>query len=425
MKTVPMKILYLHQYFVNPDGAGGTRSYEFARRLVQRGHEVTMVTSSAAMKPEFASPDRITHRELDGIKLVILPVAYGNEMGFSQRIAAFGRFALRATMQTLKLSPDVIFATSTPLTIAIPGLLGRFARNVPMVFEVRDLWPELPIAIGALKNPAAQQLARGLEWAAYHGSSEVVALSPGMADGVAATGFPRDRISVIPNSCDIAAFTTTPERIDAFRRARLPELRADQPLVVYGGTYGRINDAGWLVDLAAAMAKVAPDVRFAMAGSGAEAGLVAERARKAGVLDKTLWMLPPMPKREMPAFLGCASVATSLFMPLPQMWNNSANKFFDALAAAKPVAINYGGWQADLLETSGAGICLPNADPMAAARQVAELVQSPAALAACSRASAELAHRRFDRDQLALRLEDVLARAVDRHARRAPTARAA
>jgi glycosyltransferase involved in cell wall biosynthesis len=415
-----MKILYLHQYFVPPDSPGGTRSYEFARRLARRGHEVTVVTSSASMKPEFADPARVTHREIEGIKLVILPVPYGNEMSFAQRLGAFGRFAAHATLETLRKRADVIFATSTPLTIAIPGLLGRYARNTPMVFEVRDLWPELPIAIGALENPMAQTAARALEWAAYHGSSEIVALSPGMADGVAATGIPRARITVIPNSCDIEAFTTTPAAIDAFRRARLPELRADQPLVVYGGTYGRINDAGWLVDVAAAMARVAPDVRFAMAGGGAEAGIVRERASKAGVLDRSLWMLPAMPKREMPAFLGCASVATSLFMPLPQMENNSANKFFDALAASKPVAINYGGWQAELLARSGAGISLPQADPLQAACKLAELLAAPDALAEHARAAGQLARQRFDRDQLAIQLEHVLQRAVDRH-RRAPS----
>lgn len=410
-----MKILYLHQYFVPPDAPGGTRSYEFARRLVKRGHEVTMVTSSAMMKPGFADPDRITKRNFEGIELVILPVKYGNEMGYARRTLAFASFAMGAAKEAVKVKPDVVFATSTPLTIAIPGLLARVARGVPMVFEVRDLWPELPILMGALKNPAARGLAHGLEWLAYHGSSEVVALSPGMADGVARCGISRDRITVIPNSCDIDAFTTTPEAIDAFRREHLPELAPGQPLVLYGGTFGKINDAGWMVELAAKMASVAPEVRFVMAGSGAEGDLIAARAKDRGVLGKNLWMLPAQPKRNMPALLGCATVATSLFMPLPEMWNNSANKFFDALAAAKPVAINYGGWQKDLLERTGCGIVMPQHDPLAAAQQLAALVRSPEALARASAASSMLARSRFDRDVLAVQLEAVLQRAVDAH----------
>jgi glycosyltransferase involved in cell wall biosynthesis len=407
-----MKILYLHQYFVPPDAPGGTRSYEFARRLVQRGHQVTMVTSNAMMKNGFADPNRVTRRQLDGIDLVILPVRYGNEMGYHRRTLAFAKFAARAAAEAVRHRPDVVFATSTPLTIAIPGLLARVARGVPMVFEVRDLWPELPIAIGALRNPVAKRLARGLEWLAYHGAAEVVALSPGMADGVAATGIPRERITTIPNSCDIASFAVTPDVVEAFRRARLPELAPEHPLVVYGGTYGHINDAGWLVEVAAHMSSIAPDVRFAMAGGGVEADVIERRASEHGVLGRNLWMLPALPKREMPAFLGCASVATSLFVPLPEMWNNSANKFFDALAASKPVAINYEGWQADLLRNTGAGVSLSHRDPAAAAQRLHALVSSPARLAGAGAAAGRLARDRFDRDVLAETLEAVLERAA-------------
>ncbi len=410
-----MRILYLHQYFVPPDAPGGTRSYEFARRWVQRGHEVTLVTSSAMMPKGSFDPDRITEIDVSGIRVVVLPVPYGNEMGYARRMLAFGQFAAQAAGQVVRHAADVVFATSTPLTIAVPGLLARALRGMPMVFEVRDLWPELPIAIGALRNPVARGLARGLEWAAYHGSAEVVALSPGMADGVAALGIPRDRISVIPNSCDIDAFAVEDADVEAFRRRRLPELKPGQPLVLYGGTFGKINDAGWLVDVAAQMRDVAPEVRFVLAGGGAENTIIAERAKDRGVLGRNLWMLPAIAKNEMPALLGCATVATSLFMPLPQMWNNSANKFFDALAAGKPVAINYGGWQAELLDSTGAGIRLPQADPRAAAHQLGALVRSPERLARCAEAAARIARQRFDRDQLALQLEAVLERAVARH----------
>jgi glycosyltransferase involved in cell wall biosynthesis len=149
-----------------------------------------------------------------------------------------------------------------------------------------------------------------------------------------------------------------------------------------------------------------------MAGSGVEGAKIEERARERGVLGRNLWMLPPLPKREVPAFLGCASVATSLFMPLPEMWNNSANKFFDGLAAGKPIAINYEGWQADLLRETGAGVCLPQRDPEAAARRLEALVSSPARLAEASEAARRLARERFDRDKLALELEAVLVRAA-------------
>lgn len=217
-----MKILYLHQYFVPPDAAGGTRSYELARRLVARGHDVTLVTSSAHMQGS------ARHRTLDGIEVVVLPVDYDNAMSNGERIRAFVEFAGRAAFEAARHPTDVVFATSTPLTIAIPGLAARFLTSAPLVFEVRDLWPEIPIAMGSLRNPLARAAARGLEWLAYHGSCEVVALSPGMADGVAKVGIPRERITVIPNGCDVEKFNVDAGAARAFVRGLLPELAPDQ-----------------------------------------------------------------------------------------------------------------------------------------------------------------------------------------------------
>jgi glycosyltransferase involved in cell wall biosynthesis len=141
---------------------------------------------------------------------------------------------------------------------------------------------------------------------------------------------------------------------------------------------------------------------------------IVERARSRGVLGDNLHMLPPAPKREMPLVLGSATVATSLFMPLKPMWNNSANKFFDGLAAAKPMAINYGGWQAELLARSGAGIVLEHSRPDAAATELAALCRDPRRLAQMSAASSRLARTEFHRDRLAEKLERVLLRAHGR-----------
>ena len=94
---------------------------------------------------------------VDGIRLVVIPVAYANEMGYRARIGAFVRFALRASYEAARLPADVVLASSTPLTIALPGIVARVVRRAPMVFEVRDLWPEMPIAVGALRNPRADR----------------------------------------------------------------------------------------------------------------------------------------------------------------------------------------------------------------------------------------------------------------------------
>ncbi|MEM7159858.1 MAG: glycosyltransferase family 4 protein [Myxococcota bacterium] len=408
-----MHVLYLHQHFVGPQQAGATRSFEMARRLVARGHRVTMLGTIRDR-----DSGSVRRERLEGIELHRAVVPYDNAMGVRARLQSFAHYGQWASRELMRHRPDVVFATSTPLTVAIPGLWGRLWHRVPMVFEVRDLWPELPIAIGALRSPWSRGAARALAWAAYRGAAEVVALSPGMAEGVAAWGVPRERITTIPNGCDCAAFEVEPARAQADRARRFPDLGPDDPLVMYAGTLGWMNDVGWLVDVAAAMAGLDPRVGFAIVGEGAQRAEIAARVERAG-LAATVRLRPAVPKCEVPALLAGATVTTSLFRDVPQMAHNSANKLFDGLAAGRPVAINYGGWQAAMLRETGAGLVVPRS-PAAAARQLRAFVREPAGVTAAGAAARTLARERFDRDDQARALEAVLQRAVARFGRATP-----
>ena len=160
-----MRMLYLHQYFNPPEMSGGPRSYEMARRLVAWGHQVNMITT--ARDPSSTFRGWKTTRE-SGIHVYWLHVSYSNAMSYPERIIAFLKFAVGAALRAASLDGDVVFATSTPLTIALPAVYAWRRRDIPMVFDGCDLWPELPIAIGALRDPFSIELARWLEWIAYH-----------------------------------------------------------------------------------------------------------------------------------------------------------------------------------------------------------------------------------------------------------------
>ncbi|MCF8026665.1 MAG: glycosyltransferase family 4 protein [Desulfobacteraceae bacterium] len=383
--------------------SGGTRSYEMGRRLVAKGHEVNMITSwreDDGRKGWFETQEA-------GIRVHWLPVPYSNSMGYGERIRAFFRFAWKAAHKAAALPADVIFATSTPLTIALPGAYAAWRQKAPMVFEVRDLWPELPIAVGALRNSVLQAGARFLERFAYGRSERIVALSPGMKDGVVRAGFPAEKVSVIPNSADLDLFD--PEKADGkhFRRAH-PEI-GDAPLVVYAGSMGKINGVDYLPCIASASKERGFGLQFAVIGKkGQGERKVRDTARKLNVLDDNFHIYPSVPKNTMPDILAAADVALSLFIDLKPMWANSANKFFDALASGTPVAINYGGWQADLLEETGAGIVLPPDDPGEAAKRIGAFIKEESKLAKAGRGARNLAEKQFSRDKLADRLEKVL-----------------
>lgn len=403
-----MRIIYLHQYFNTPAMAGGTRSYEIGRRLVAAGHEVHMITSwreNDGGHGWFSSTEA-------GMQVHWLRVPYSNRMSYPERIKAFVRFAVGAAHRAASLEADLVFATSTPLTIALPAVYAARRRRVPMVFEVRDLWPELPIAIGALRNPFARWAARRLEHWAYRHSEAVIALSPGMRDGVRRADYPPERIAVVPNGSDNALFRPDANAGAAFRASR--GWLGGNPLLVYAGTFGRINDVGYLVGIAAQLRAIAPAIRILLLGDGHEWERVRERARAQGVLDKNLYMERSLPKAEMPAVLAAADMAASLFVDLPEMRANSANKFFDALASGTPVLLNYGGWQAELIRKAEAGFVTWGLPAEQAAREIARVMNDAAWLRAAGRNARALAERVFDRDLLAARVERVLAAAASR-----------
>jgi glycosyltransferase involved in cell wall biosynthesis len=401
-----MRIIYLHQYFITPDMPGGTRSYEMGRRLTAMGHDVQMVTSDRIADPTTAPEWRSS--DVAGMRVHAFPVPYSNRMPYRERLSAFMRFAWRSAVKAASLGGDVVFATSTPLTIALPGSYAAWRSRIPMVLEVRDLWPELPIAVGALSNPASIRAAEWLERFAYARSAHIVALSPDMKAGIARIGYPEERVSVIPNACDRELFDAPTDAVRALRRQH--DWLGHRPLVVYTGTLGKLNGVSYLADVAAATARIDPEIRFAVLGDGMEGELVRRRAAELGVLDRTFFMMGVVPKVAVPRWLGAATFATSLFIDLEAMWANSANKFFDALASGTPVAINYGGWQAKLLYDTGAGVRLDARDAAHAARALVARIRDEPWIVRAHEAARRLAATRFDRDRLAEQLEQILVR---------------
>ena len=403
-----MRIIYLHQYFNTPEMAGGTRSYEMARRMVAAGHQVHMITSYREGDSQQAGWFETMEA---GIHVHWYPVPYSNHMSFGQRIKAFLSFALAARGKCVELDGDVIFATSTPLTIALPAVPAARKKRIPMVFEVRDLWPEMPIAVGALNNPVLRFVARKLEHWAYRNAEAVVALSPGMKEGVVRTGYSAERVAIIPNSSDNSEFQYNSAAAVHFRAER--DWLGDKPLLVYTGAFGPTNGVGYMVGLAKELKALNSDIRILLVGDGAERDMIISEADKLGVLGVNLFVEDKLPKRRIPALLSAATMATALFVDLPEMRPNSANKFFDALASGTPIMLNYGGWMHELVGQHGCGLAMW---PKAVADVAVELdkkMHDGAWLAKAGVAARQLAEDCFARDDLARQLMSVLEATVD------------
>ncbi|MBL7261389.1 glycosyltransferase family 4 protein [Paractinoplanes lichenicola] len=401
-----MHIVYIHQYYCNPGMAGGIRSYEQARRLVARGHTVDVITTDITG----TSTERGWRQtEDDGVRVHWFSIPYNNSMSYARRIRAFFQFMAVATTKAAALKGDLVFATSTPLTVAVPGVLAAKLRRVPFVFEVRDLWPEVPIEMGALRNPLARKAAGALATFAYRNAREVVALSPGMAAGVRKRR-PATRTTVIPNAADMEMFAVADGKVTEFRAKH--EWLGDRPLIVYTGALGAVNGVEYLVRAAKRMRGLDPDIRVLIVGHGKEWEPTKRLAAELGLLDDTVRMWEKVPKSELPVILGAATMSTSLVRPIRALWENSANKFFDALAAGRPIAINYGGWQADLLDETGAGLVLDPTDTDAAGELFARYCRDESWLAQARIAAHKLAVEQFSRDLLFDQFAAVLDRAA-------------
>jgi len=402
-----MKIIYLHQYFSTPEMAGGVRSYDIAKHLVDKGHSVQMITT-----------DRASHNRggwkvsnENGICVHWLSLAYSNQLSYTKRLLAFFSFAYHATKKGSKLQGDVVFATSTPLTIAIPALYISWKKSIPMVFEVRDLWPDVPIAVGVIKNPIVKYLAKLLESYTYKKSKAVIALSDGMKDGIIKAGCEESKIVVIPNFSNRELFGT--KNTGKGFRAEKWWLK-DSPLLVYTGAFGMINGVDYLVDIAEQLALLKSDIKILLIGGGKQYEDIILYAQKKNVLNNNLFIEGDISKSELPQLLAAADLASNIVINVPEVWNNSANKFFDALASGTPVLINGGGWQADLINAEDAGITTFGLTLYQAALKINEFLHDKEGLDRSSKRAQIIAEKYFDKGDLVKKIEQTLLLSINK-----------
>ena len=351
-------------------------------------------------------PGRLVARErVDGIDVLFLNVPYANRYPTPVRLASFTAFTIAAGVAgALERRPDVVFASSTPLTIGLAGLATARLKRAPFVFEIRDLWPAVPVQLGALKSRAAIRSAEWLERRLYAGAERIVVLSEGAQQDLERRGIPRGKLALIPNASDLDVFR--PGVVDeGFRGKHGLEGRF---VALYAGAMGRANGLDQLVD--AAVALRGSQVTIVALGDGGERPRLERRVRELGL--ENLRFLPSVAKDELAGIVGAADVTLTIFAPYPVLETNSPNKFFDSLAAGKPPVVNLDGWLRRLVEENDAGAWAPAGDPKRLAEVLTELASDSVRVERMGRNARALAEREFSRDLMAERLARVLEEAV-------------
>jgi glycosyltransferase involved in cell wall biosynthesis len=393
-----MRILYVHQHFCTPQGSTGIRSYQMAKRLVARGHSVLMVCGAEARAATGLSgpfTHGVRRGYVDGIEVLEFDLDYSNDHNFLKRTSTFFRYAWRSSLIALREPYDLLFATSTPLTTGITGLVGKMLRRKPFVFEVRDLWPEIPRALGVIRNPAALSMMSVLEWCSYRAADRLIGLSPGIVEGIARRGRAREHIALIPNGCDLDIFDSEsqPWRPDGVAEADL--------MAVFSGAHGIANGLETAIDAAEDLQRRGrTDIKIVLIGSGMQKPALQQRAARLGL--RNVIFLSSVNKHQLAGLFRAADIGLQVLANVPAFYyGTSPNKFFDYLAAGLPVLVNYPGWVAQLVTQNDCGYAVDGDRPDQFAAALVHGADHRSELAEKGARARTLARSQFERNALA------------------------
>ncbi len=404
-----MRVLMFTQYYPPELGATQNRMAHFARHLSLEGHRVTVVTAvpnHPAGVIQTGYRWRLWMRRVEeGVTVVRVWVATSPRKTFVTRLGFYLSYVWHALLAGMLLTGyryDVVFATSPPLTVGLPGLLYARLRRVPFVLDVRDLWPILAVELGELRDPRAIRLARSLELLLYRHAAAITVVTRGFGRYLCAQGYPRDRIVLLPNGTIPEVFRPLPPD-DTLRRS----VGLDGRFVVgFFGNHGIAQDLENVLETARLMA-VDERIRFLFVGEGPVKASLIERQRRLDLTNVTF--LPQVSRAEVSRYIGLSDVALVPLRDHALFHSFVPSKLFDLMACARPILLQVDGEAREILEAAGAGLFVPPGEPQALASAIRRIADMHAdQRGAMGVAGVDFARRNCLRDTQAIRLGALL-----------------
>lgn len=369
-----MRLVYIHQHFCTNEGTSGTRSYDVSRYLIEAGHQITMIcglSDQSGLKP--MPWYRLFRRDnIDGIELIVCNVPYSNRLGVLARYWAFCWFAVLGTIAAVSVRrPDVVFATSTPLSVGVPGYLAATVKRVPFVFEVRDLWPESFIRSGWVKGTELSiRIMSWLETFIYDRAAKILLVSPGFEKRLIERGFPPGKLKTILLGADDSLFeTVTPD----------PEFLAQyqlegKALAIYTGAHGKANGLDYIL-AAAEHSRGRPDIAYVLLGEGSEKPRLNAIAREKRLTNVVF--ADAVPKKRLPGILALCHIGLMILKDVDEPRPVTPNKIFDYMFTKLPALVNFEGPTIEMVEREGCGLFVDPKRPAELAEKVAKLAGDP------------------------------------------------
>ena len=405
----------MHQYFSTQNGSGSSRSYNFAKGLAKLGHSVKIICfkgsrENTGLKNNFKNGWRTGFTE--GIEIIEFDIPYSNYDSILIRSFKFLFFSLKALRFIFFADVDLILASSTPLTISLPAIAARWFKGIPYIFEVRDLWPELPVAMGVIKNPILIKILSLLEWLSYKSSIACVGLSPGICQGIIKRGVKPENVSFIPNFCDEKIFK--PLEKDTLKKPELinglsQRFDRDDFIAVYAGAHGLANGLDSVIDAAIQIEKKGySKIKILFIGDGKLKPRLKKRVKDIGL--KNCFFLGLVPKIELAKILkNSVHVGLMVLSNYPEFYKGtSPNKFFDYLACGLPIINNYPGWLAEIIEDNNCGLIVEPQDPHSFADAIIKLSKDDALLRKLGENSFKISKNKFSKNNASKKFIELL-----------------
>lgn len=401
-------VLFLSNYFPPEVNALANRTWEHARHWAAGGGEIEVM----AGPPHFPEghvyagyANRLTRERIDGVKVLRVPMYVTANAGFLRRTLSYVSYMISAAWYARRIDrdPGVVVASSPQFFAGLAGWLVSRRLNRPFVLEVRDLWPESIVDVGAMRPGVVIRLLERLESFLYRSADHVVIVSPAFSGHIEERGVQANKISLVPNGVDVDWFENrlTADGVEALRE----ELGIGNRFVAsYLGTVGMAHGVDVLLEAARTCSD--PDVLFLVAGAGAEWQALHDRAARLGL--QNLRVLAKQPRQRMPLFYGLSDVSLVLLRDRPAFRKVIPSKMFEAMATQRPVVLGVAGQAREILDQAKAGIAVRPGDPDDLLATVRRLKAEPALRRELGEAGARFVRENYDRNALADRYWELL-----------------
>jgi glycosyltransferase involved in cell wall biosynthesis len=407
-----MHILFLSHYYPPEVNAPASRVSENARQWVKAGHKVTVVTCApnhpkGAVYPGYRN--RLFQREtLDGVEVIRIWTFLAANEGFALRLLNYLSYPLSLLLNLFRIpKANVVVSTSPQFFCGLAGILIKRRRR-PWVLEIRDLWPESIVAVGAMKRGMAIRTLEAIERFAYRSADALVSVTDSFVPHLHATRHGKGPVVVIKNGVDLDFFSGA-------KAAEATALRREFSLqgkfvAAYVGTHGMAHGLDTVL-AAAELLRGEQDIAFLLVGDGSERERLAREAEERRLTNVIL--VGQRPKSDMPAIWELTDASLVLLRRLDTFKSVLPSKMFEAMAMRKPMILGVEGEARALMDEAGAGIGILPEDATGLAAAVCTLARDPARAGRLGESGRAFVEQSFDRRDLALRylsfLEGVIA----------------